>query len=264
MSTLQINLHAEHDESIDDYVDSMQAELARSDENLIIDSRLGWHFFKDAFKVNLIVDPATGASRAISRPASDVEAYASIDEAVRRLQVRSDSERARYLQKYGVDKTRLRNFHLICDTTSAQPSTLVDEVLAAARESSKQKCDPILLLDPGRIYPSERIGALRGLWESDLVAEVRPRGYSGIDSISVGYTGSDFYVLDGHRRLSAALQCGFPLISARLIAEFEEHVIAGFSAQQYFESSVSISMVYDWEAAHGIVLSLPGHLASRV
>src|SRR3954452_13475616 len=57
MTALQLNRHSERDLNVDAHVDSIQQEMAASDEPMIVDSRLGWHFFTDAFKVHLITDP---------------------------------------------------------------------------------------------------------------------------------------------------------------------------------------------------------------
>ena len=38
MSALQLNVHAERDEAVDDRLDQLQAEMAKSNEQLIVDS----------------------------------------------------------------------------------------------------------------------------------------------------------------------------------------------------------------------------------
>src|SRR5688572_1084563 len=56
MTALQLNLHAELDDAVDSSVDQLQSDIARSGEQLIVDSRLAWFFFTEAFKVHLITD----------------------------------------------------------------------------------------------------------------------------------------------------------------------------------------------------------------
>lgn len=265
MSALQLNVHAERDEAVDDRVDQHQADMARSGEQLIVDSRLAWFFFTEAFKVHLLVDPAVAAQRVMSRPASGVESYSSIAEAIERLQSRSDSERIRFLRKYGVDKARLQNYDMVCDTTRARPDEITDDIAAAFNGTFGAEVlansPPLCRIDPARIYPSQDIKDLRDLRGSDFVAEVRQRGQRSLSPILIAYTGRYFYVIDGHRRLSAALQSGFTLVTAQLIAEGKEHLASGLSAEQYFAAEVGLNMVYDWAAAHEIELSLPPHLA---
>jgi CMP/dCMP kinase len=270
MSALQLNLYAERDEAVDDRVDQLQAEMAKSNEPLVVDSRLAWFYFTDAFKVHLIVDPTVAAERVMSRQPSDVEAYSSIGEAVERLQSRSNSERVRFVRKYGVDKARLRNYDMICDATRARPSEIIEDIIDADEGVFGQAVlthgPPLVIIDPARIYPSQDIRGLHGRWdsESDFVETVGQKGRRALEPISLGYTGRYFYVVDGHRRLSAALQNGFTLVPARLVAERDEEVVDGLSAEQYFETGVSPSMVYAWEAAHKIELPLPSHLEAVV
>ncbi|MEV4759902.1 AAA family ATPase [Micromonospora sp. NPDC049559] len=264
MTALQLNLHAELDQAVDGYVDQLQQEIAASGEQLIVDSRLAWHFFKDALKVHLITEPTEAARRVLARPSGPAESYTSIEEAREKLRERSESERGRFIVRYGVDKAQLRNYDLICDTTRASALEVVDHVIAAYEGAFGQEIlresPPLLLLDPARIYPTQSIQTLRGLWGSDEVAAAGQAGEEGLEPLSIGYTGEYFFVIDGHRRLSAALQNGFKLVPARLAAEVAEPVVGGLSAVEFFQSEVSLSTVYDWEAAHGISLPLPGHV----
>jgi cytidylate kinase len=148
MSTLQLNLHAELDDDVDGYVDQLQAEIAKADEQLVVDGRLAWFFFTDSFKVHLIVDPGVAAARVLARPSSEVEAYASLEEATDRLKHRSDSERLRYLTRYGADKNRLRNYDLVCDSTSASSDEVAEAIITAYRAPDGAALDdpPLLLL----------------------------------------------------------------------------------------------------------------------
>ena len=84
-----------------------------------MDSRLAWHFFTDALKVHMITEPAEAARRVLARPSGPAESYTSLEEAKAKLRERSESERSRFIIRYGVDKARLRNYDLVCDTTRA-------------------------------------------------------------------------------------------------------------------------------------------------
>jgi cytidylate kinase len=235
MSALQLNLHAELDDAVDGYVDQLQQEIAKADEQLVVDGRLAWFFFTDAFKVHLITDPAEAARRVLSRPSDDVEAYSSVAEAQDRLKHRSESERIRFLTRYGADKNRLRNYDLVCDTTSAPAGEVVDRIIAAyAAPAGDQDPPPLLLLDPRRIYPAPDIsppGQLPGARQEPRARHEPP--------LWVGYTGTNFYVVDGGRQLAAAMAAGLHLVAARLRAEGEEPLADGLTARQYFAAKVS-------------------------
>lgn len=263
MTALQLNLHAELDQAVDGYVDQLQRDIAASGERLVMDSRLAWHFFTDALKVHMITEPTEAARRVLARPSGPAESYASIEEARAKLQERSESERGRFIVRYGVDKARLRNYDLICDTTRATPEQVIAHVIDVyeGRLGADVLRDghPLLLLDPARVYPTEDVAALRGLWDSEFVGEVAGAGDEALEPLTIGYTGEYFFVVDGHRRLSAAVQSGFPLVPARLVAEVDEPVVGGMSAVDYFAAQVRPSLVHDWAAAHGTRLPLPEH-----
>jgi cytidylate kinase len=261
MSALQLNLHSERDETVDDRIDQLQADIAKTGERLIVDSRLAWHFFADAFKVHLLVDPIVAAERVMSRPSTQVESYSSTSEAVARLQARNESERARFIKKYGIDKARLRNYDMICDTTRAPQREIVSQIVKAFNgilwHEVLSQSPPLLLLDPARIYPSRDIQGLKILSDAGFVAVVVEDGIEELKPISIAYANPYFYVVDGHRRLSAALQGNFTLIAGRLVAEAEEKVEGDLSARQYFQTKVSPAMIYNWETAHRIKLPRP-------
>jgi predicted cytidylate kinase len=266
-TTQQLNEHAGRNPAIDDYVDNLQREIARSNEPLVVDSRLGWHFFPRAFKVHLVVDLSVAARRAMARPGDAVESYTSIEEAERGLLKRSEDERSRFSTMRAVDQHRLRNYDLVCDTSRASIDAVVDVITAAFHGVLAQDIlegfPPLLLLDPARIYPTDNIRALRDLWGSDFVEMIKRHGPQSIPPIDVGYSGKSFYVISGSRFLSGALQCNFSLIPARLVAEQDEQVVGGWSATHYFQNEVSLTKVYDWEAAHNIQLPHPPHIAER-
>jgi CMP/dCMP kinase len=265
LSAFELGLQAQRDEAIDDHIDRLQAEMARSDENLIVDSRLAWHFFKNALKVHLVVDPYVAAQRVLSRPATSVESYSSVTDAVEKLQGRSNGERMRFIRRYGIDKARLRNYDVVCDRTSAPQDEVTNDIIAAlegtVHPSITRESPPLLLIDPKRLYPTRDIRGPHNRATTSCAAGNEKCKVDAVEPISVVYTGRYFYVVDGHRRLSTALLDQCTLIAGRLVAEDGENVVPGLTAQGYFESETGLSEIRAWEAAHGIELSLPPHLA---
>jgi predicted cytidylate kinase len=242
MTALQLNLHAELDDRVDGYVDRLQRDIAESGRQLVVDSRLAWHFFTGAMKVHLITDRAVAARRVLGRPATSVEGYSSSADATERLRERSESERARFLSRYGVDKARLRNYSVVCDTTSATPDEVVDRIIGCYGNFPRP--GPVLFVDPRRVYPT-------GPVPPDPVRNAAA-------PVSLGYTGEHFFVVDGHRRLSGAVRAGEPLVEARLVAEGDETVPGtGRSAVEHFAARVRPDAVHDWAAAHGTTLPVP-------
>lgn len=268
MTTLQLNRQAEDDREIDEAVDQILKDMATSTEQVVFDSRLAWFFIPQAFKVHLIADASVAARRVLSRSSNGVEGYSSLAEAKEQLAARAESERVRFEAIYGADKHLLRNYDLVCDTTRATVDEVVDRIVGAFEGSiGKRVLDqapPLVLLDPTRLYPSQGIQSLRGLQQSDFFVEAGRTGPEALEPIAVGYTGSHFYVVNGHRRLSTALHTGFGFVPAELVAERDERFVGNMTAAQYFESEVRRSMIYDWEDANQVELSLPPHLQQQV
>jgi predicted cytidylate kinase len=179
LTALQLNLHAELDDKIDFYVDQLQKDIAAGGEQLIVDSRLAWFFFSAALKVHLIADPTVAAERALSRPGDTVESYSSVAEAIERIAERSESERARFLSRYGADKTRWANYDVVLDSTSASPAEIADRIEAVYHAPP---AGTTIHLDPRRL------------------ASLPP----------------GFVVAGGQRRVDHAVHTGETLIEARL------------------------------------------------
>ncbi|NUT31831.1 MAG: AAA family ATPase [Hamadaea sp.] len=193
MTALELNLHAELDDKVDHYVDQLQADIATSGETLIVDSRLAWHFFQTALKVHLITDPVVAAYRVLGRPADQVEGYDSMRDAQRRLAARSESERVRFIERYGADKTDLRNYDLVCDTTRATPDEVVATITDALAEPSPQLR---LFVDPRRVHAG-----------SD----------DGTAAVRVAYREGMFTTVSGSRTVRDAVRDGRTLLAAVLV-----------------------------------------------
>lgn len=131
LTTLELNKKAETDPSIDKMVDSCFADLAKTDKNLVVDSRMAWHFLPSAFKIRLKCSP----DEAVRRVKKDVSrigegSYETDADILAGLTARKASEQARFLQYYNVDILRPENYTLVIDTSIATPEMVAEHVLA--------------------------------------------------------------------------------------------------------------------------------------
>jgi CMP/dCMP kinase len=255
VTALQLSLHAELDDKIDHYLDQLQSDLATSGEQLVVDSRLAWHFFTSALKVHLIAEPTVAAHRVLARPADDVERYTSLEEARSWLASRSESERTRFLTRYGVDKTRLSNYDVICDATRATPDEIVERIIAELTDPSADERGPTCYLDPQRVYPTADVAVFTedtsaGLENGALAGGDEDSG----DPILVGYAAPYFYVIDGHRLWSSAIRAGRTLIRATLVAEAEADSDGRRHQDTFFTTRVTPARTKDWADALRIQL----------
>lgn len=113
------NISAEAQKDIDYQVDELLRTMGKSEDKLVIDSRMAWHWMPDSFKVFLRLDLDSAAERIFqdvlkkSRVSEDAKSVQDVRASIER---RFASELKRYFSLYGVDPTDPKNFDLVIDT----------------------------------------------------------------------------------------------------------------------------------------------------
>jgi len=134
VSVEAINIAAEVQQDIDHKVDGWLQELGRTGENLVVDSRMAWHWMPDSFKVFLALDPATAAERIFNNIQSEgrmSEHASSVGEVRASIDARFASEQKRYLSLYGVNPTDPLNFDIFINTKYNDLESVTAMLLAA-------------------------------------------------------------------------------------------------------------------------------------
>jgi cytidylate kinase len=129
LTTLEMNHRSETDPTVDQTIDGRLQEMGQALTNAIFDSRLGWHFIPDSFKIYLTCNPEVAAKRIFKDVSRTSEAYQDESQALLALQARKMSENNRFLEKYGVDCADMKNFDLVIDTSERTPEQVVEEIL---------------------------------------------------------------------------------------------------------------------------------------
>jgi len=114
---------AEIDAVVDDYLKSLNGHPG----NLVLDSRMGWYFIKNALKIRLTVDPEVAVARIFQDKAHLREKFATIGEAMQEVERRRASEISRYKSLYGVDIGDTSNFDLVINTSHKAPKDVTAE-----------------------------------------------------------------------------------------------------------------------------------------
>ncbi len=126
---------AEKDKSIDEFIDSKILEIARANENIILESRLSAYMLSKnnipAFKIYLNASSDVRVARVGVREGETVE------EALKKTVERQASEAKRYMMYYGIDVNDLSVYDLIVDTDNLTPEEVLSEILKAVEG---QKC----------------------------------------------------------------------------------------------------------------------------
>jgi CMP/dCMP kinase len=128
ISLLELAKVAENDSTIDKALDKKQKEIGKKDANFIMDSRLGFHFLPDSCKIFLDVNIKEAAKRIFNENRAD-EGYKSLDDAINFIKKRSQSEKKRYKEYYGIVFPDKKLFDIWIDTTSKSPSEIVQEII---------------------------------------------------------------------------------------------------------------------------------------
>ena len=129
-----MNISAEAQRDIDLKVDNLLQEIYGSDERLVIDSRMAWHWMPDSFKVFLMLDPGTAAQRIfahLEREGRLSEDATSVEEVRASIDRRFASEQKRYAALYAVDPTDPANFDVVFNTRHNDLVTVTAMVGAA-------------------------------------------------------------------------------------------------------------------------------------
>lgn len=154
VSIVEMNKIAETDKSIDKMVDDRTISLGKTMDNTIFDSRMGWYFVPDSFKVFVMVDLQEAGRRVYNDSLRKAESYDDIQAAVKALYTRQSLEKERYGQLYGVNYYDLNNYDLVIDSTNASPADIADEIIRRFEEFKAGDRTKHIELSPYRIYPS--------------------------------------------------------------------------------------------------------------
>ncbi|MCF7831328.1 MAG: cytidylate kinase family protein [Candidatus Pacebacteria bacterium] len=125
---------AERDPSIDHEIDG-EVKNAGEKDNLVIDSRLAFHWIPESFKVYLYLRPEIAADRILldaqDNPNRYAEGYASLtkESVTESITTRLESEKKRYKALYNIDHTNPENFDLIIDTEKNNLDEVVEIIL---------------------------------------------------------------------------------------------------------------------------------------
>lgn len=132
---LATNLLAEQEKAIDEAVDQKLRELGAKEDQMVIDSRMAWHWMPYSFRVYLDLDLNVAAKRILSHMDEARRAAEFIPDSealyAKTLQDRLDSETKRYMSLYNVNPYNPANYDLVVDTATHDIETVQKIVLEA-------------------------------------------------------------------------------------------------------------------------------------
>lgn len=128
MTLEEYNELAEEEHDLDALVDDKLRSL-RDENDIIVDSRLGFYWIPESFKVYLDLNLDVATARIYKDIVSNSRRSGeggnqSLPSVARSVRERMENERARFRSMYGVDPYNLRNFDLVIDTSRHTPQSV--------------------------------------------------------------------------------------------------------------------------------------------
>lgn len=249
MNTLEFNKFTDNNQEIDDYIDQRLKDINNQTDQYVLDSRLAWHFVKTSFKVYLMAVDEVAASRVlvdgkrIGEPLS-TDIHAKIKEQHERRKIEND----RFEKTYQVKPSIFKDFNAIIDTSSATITEVTNLILALYNKFKEAKAYHRIWLSPFRIFPTKNI-SLSAIEEAK--ARIKSdHWFNSNDPISCVLFHREFYVFDGHKRLSACIENNLPFVPVSLIAKNEDTNLPNFNVEQFVKDGLNERHISEWENAH--------------
>ena len=114
---------------IDKLIDNQIYEIGKTklNENIVIDSRLAWHFIPKSFKVFIDIDDETAGERLLNAN-RETEKHKNLTEAISSLKTRWNIENSRYQELYNIDNLNMSNYDLIITSKDKTPEEIVEKI----------------------------------------------------------------------------------------------------------------------------------------
>jgi len=243
ISTLELNELMRKDSKYDDLIDNEVIRISNEcrTENIIFDSRMAFHFVKNAFNIFTTIDPVEAAKRVVLSPRGCEESYVNQEDAMNKLLERSRVENIRFKEMYGVDNLDYNNYNLIIDTSWEEPYFLAESINKAIETNEKRQ----ILISPKSLYPTQKIREINMDTVNEYVNKAKSKDV--INAIKVIYCDNYHYIIDGHHRVIAALINKEPFITAELINNDSNLVLKNIKNLKTELQYVGKSILRDYE-----------------
>lgn len=223
LTVTEVNAAAETNPEIDRRVDAVYVELESSGKPLVVDARLGWYFLPRSFKVMFHVPVEVGAARVLLAQKRVGEEYRDIQSAVQLMTARRESERVKHRNSYGIiDDGDFAHFDLVLDTSYSSPDRNVSFVRAAYWLWHKGIRLPKIWLSPKSLYPTRGAEFLVPASVSLIKDNITATGFDTLQPIKVYRAHEQFYIIDGHHRVAAAIRAEVDFLPVVVVEHNEE------------------------------------------
>ncbi len=127
ISLAELNKRAEKDSSSDKMVDEYMQDMAESEDDFVVDGRMGFYFIPKSIKIFLEADEHTRAERLIGRGKLE-ENPKDVKEALKLVKQRDACDLKRYKKLYGVNPYDEKHYNVIFDTSVMKIEESVEQI----------------------------------------------------------------------------------------------------------------------------------------
>ena len=250
MTTIEFNKYMETHPEIDHECDRKVVEYGKSNANLILDSRLAWHFVPKAFKIHLIVNIEIAAKRIFNDTIRKNESNHDIEGTINNIRYRKASELKRFREQYNLDIDNYKNYDIIIDTTNISPENLVNFIIDNYYKWKNGKDFPNIWLSPMNMYPLQNIREHSHKYTFEVKQSVLENGYNNLEPIEVIRLQDSFFIFNGHKRCCVAIELGLNLLPVVIVNNDNNTLSNGQTIFDYIKDNYELKNVYDWEDIH--------------
>ena len=176
VSVVELNEIAKTDKSIDDMLDERSIRLGKEVDETIFDSRMGWHFIPDSFKVFLLADMKE-AGRRVYNDNRVSESYQDEASAQAVLIQRQLMEKKRFSSLYEVDYLDLTHYNLLIESTYATPEEISEQILEGVK--NYKEGNRFAMLNPKSLYIADN-----GKKDGDITVTVKHNKFFVVSGVA--------------------------------------------------------------------------------
>lgn len=141
-----LHTHIVDNPEVDKMVDDYLVELAKKEDNFVIESRTAWYFIPNSLKIYLKIDDDEAAKRILGELQShnernegkDLNTLEKVKESIIKRKKMDDE---RYMKFYGIDIRNKKDYDFVIDTTNLSIQESFEKVMEFIKTRINEKSD---------------------------------------------------------------------------------------------------------------------------